>query len=147
MIHLFSLGEAAWGAFHDAHVLKELDFQPNLVGMIVVIDRESVLYLLERKAQEGDNSVGSFGQFYFSWLEKQRLPYVIAAAGCQGSKAKLEQLRTALKLSSNIPMIPGPSLWKSNNLLFDTEHANKVLSALNDILKIGDLGDPDTDDL
>ncbi len=132
--HLFSLGEAAWGAFHEAHMLSELDFQPDLAGMIVVIDRKTILYSLSLKgtSDKDDNLLTSYGPIHFSWFEKQKLPYVVAAAGYHESKTELEQLREALKLSPDIPMIPGPPL--PNNLLFDIEHANQVLLALHGIL-------------
>ncbi|HRQ36644.1 MAG TPA: hypothetical protein PLD25_01875 [Chloroflexota bacterium] len=135
--HLYSLGEAAWGAFHDSHTLNELDFQPKLAGIVVVIERESVMMSLERKSKKGINSISSLGAMHFSWFEKQRLPYVIAATGYQGAKAELEFLRTALALTSDIPMIPGPSLWQGAPLLFDTEHANQVLFALYKEIKHG----------
>ena len=135
MFHLFSLGEAAWGAFHNAHALNELDFQPKLVGMIVVIERESIMRSLERALKKGIDSISSLRTTHFSWFEKQRLPYVIAATGYHGSSAGLEQLRTALELTPDIPMIPGPSLLNGDPLLFDIEHAKQVLSALHNKLK------------
>lgn len=133
--HLYSLGEAAWGAFHSGHKLNELDFQPELTGMIIVVERESILYALELISERGTDSLPTYGGIHFSWFAEQQLPYVIAASGYSESEPEeIEQLRTLLELTTPVPIIPGPPLYQHDPLKFDSEHANQVLIALHNLL-------------
>lgn len=135
VLHLFSLGEAAWRAFHKSHMLDELKFQPDLGGMIVVLDRESVLLGLKDVSLEDKRKIISeHAGIHFSWFEKQRLPFVIAAAGYEGAQSELEQLRATLDLTQDIPMIPGPSLFQGDSLSFDRAHADRVLTVLGNLI-------------
>ncbi len=128
IFHLFCLGEAAWGAFHKDHALDELNFESSLAGMILVIERQSVLDSLERK--QIDEEKISQGGIDFSWFEKQKLLLVIAATGYQGFTSEIENLRDFLEIPVDIPIIPGPSMWQSDLLQFDSNYANLVLTVL-----------------
>lgn len=138
MFHLFSLGEAAWGAFHKEHSLDELSFKPNLAGMIVIIDRQSVVRKFEEEQNNVNNSsfIRSIGGIHFSWFEKQGLPFVIAAAGYQEFTSDVENLRDFLGVSSEVPIILGPPLWQESPLQFDFTHATQVMIALHQTLNV-----------
>jgi hypothetical protein len=151
-LHLFALGAAAWGAFQEDHMLTELDFQPQLAGIVVIIEKGHIERQYEwfenpdrvKELSEGtrlfaerlgylsfvDDSPLWLGLWFLSWVKSHRLPFVIAATGYETSHDALEELRQELKLDSDTPMIPGPSLRFDKGLIFDADHAKRVLSAL-----------------
>ncbi|GJM39883.1 MAG: hypothetical protein DHS20C20_01650 [Ardenticatenaceae bacterium] len=158
VFHLLALGEVAWKAFQEDHMLTDLDFQPKLAGIVIIIEKGHIERQFEwfenpEKIQRlpkatrllsdrlgylsfENNSPLSLGLWFLSWIKSQRLPFVIAATGYQTSNSSLEELRNELGLDLDTPLIPGPSLHYEKGLIFDSEHAKQVLSALNDYMEI-----------
>lgn len=158
LFHLFVLGAAGWKAFQEDHLLTELNFQPKLAGIIVIIEKKNIdqqykLFediervkelpkvtgrLLEKLGYLSfdDNAPLTLGLWFLSWVKRHKLPFVIAATGYQKSQSPLNDLREGLQLDSDVPIIPGPSMYQENELIFDSDHTKQVLSILNEHIEM-----------
>jgi hypothetical protein len=132
---LFGVGEAAWGAYHFEHNLKDLDLQPNLAGIIIVTEKDLVDHLHNQLEEMSETGSPFSEDWFLSWIKKQNIPFIFAATGYESSRDELEKLRTDLGLDSSIPLIPGPSIYQNEKVNFDSKYARKVLMTLAEFIK------------
>lgn len=139
-LNLYGVGEAAWGVFHKEHVLSDLHFPSGIVGVVVVIEKDTV-ELRYRKLEP--DSVLDFGasirtvKWYLQWVEKQHLPFVIAATGYQMAQFSADEFRDQFRMRPSVPILPGPAMGdaKTHTLSFDPQFAKQVLEALIEEIK------------
>jgi hypothetical protein len=129
-IHLFRIDDRLNSVFHLTHVLSDVQFPAPLAGLVVIVEKEALEHHSEFWAYDFASTWTVIWRLI--WVQKQKLPFVIAATGYKSSEFSPDDLRTLLSIGPHVPVIPGPSIYQHDCDMgcFAPQFAEKVLAIL-----------------
>ncbi len=122
-LHFFAIGEAAAYTFMKECDLDNLQFPVQMVGVVLVVERQIV------------EEFNCTPKFEFDWAKSQHLPIVIAATGYNIPNFSTNKFREQFNLETDTIVVPGPSIDLSLEQGFDTKHARQVVDALSGLIR------------